>query len=47
MTSMVTMPPVDPDPEAVDHLEGNQRQLRAYQSAAQLEHDTAQEHYKK
>jgi hypothetical protein len=37
------MPPVDPDPQAIDHLEGNGRALRAYREAAAAEHESAQE----
>jgi len=35
------MPPVDPDPEAIDHLEGNERQLRDYREPAVEEHERA------
>lgn len=42
MTDQATMPPVDPDPQAIDHLEGNVRTLRVYQEAAAVEHESAQ-----
>lgn len=33
MTNSLVMPPVDPGPEAIDHLEGNAKPLREYKDA--------------
>jgi hypothetical protein len=32
------LPPFDPDPWAVDHLEGNKREIRRYRRAAMADH---------
>ncbi|MDA8291223.1 MAG: hypothetical protein M0Z33_06020 [Actinomycetota bacterium] len=41
MTDHATMPPVDPDPQAIDHLEGSVRTRRVYREAAEVEHESA------
>lgn len=32
-----SMPPLSPDPEAIDHLEGNEREIRKYREHAEAE----------
>jgi hypothetical protein len=36
-------PPFQPDPELIDHLEGNRRAIKRYRRAAEKQRDDAQE----
>jgi len=42
MTPIAQMPPLEPDPEAVDHLEENEPSLPDEQDAAQAEREKAE-----
>ena len=42
MVQPVVMPPLSPDLESIDHLEGNEREIREYREAASADPRNAQ-----